>query len=128
MIGFVHVLQRSTVDVVSIFLAFFVVNDSVSALFCAKVSAVSVDGVPFVGQLLRRNLYIMDIGGGYFNVVDNPSILVYANVSRVPEESIIPLLGGMYMVTRIPCSSRILNTETQYLPVDSMQTSRQLLM
>ena len=62
-IGFVLVLRRSAVDLVLDLLALFVLDDSICTLFCADISAVPVDGVFLAGEQLRRDLYVMDVGG-----------------------------------------------------------------
>lgn len=70
----------------------------------------------------------------FFDGIKLPGTSPKRNRSPIYLESLVSSLlpfttfthFGLAMVTRRPHSSRMLNTGTQYLPVDSMQISRQL--
>ena len=94
-IGIFLILRRSAVDIVTNLLALFVADDSILTLFCAQISAVSIDGIFLAGEQFRRNLYVMHVGGGHFNTMNDTAVLVYANVSLIPEMPCRTLLYRM---------------------------------
>ena len=73
------------------FLAVFVPKYSIFPLFGTKVTTVAMNRRFLTAQQLCRHRYIMDIRGGDFQGVHQPSILVHTNVGRIAEVPGVPL-------------------------------------